>query len=292
MMRFLREPLLHFVALGALIFGAYALVPKNETARPDQVVVTQAQISMLATTFAGTWQRGPTSDEMNGLIRDYIREEIAAREAIALGLDKDDTVIRRRLRQKLEFISEDVTRRAEPTQQQLQDYLAAHQDVFRIERMFTFTQVYFDPARRGERVARDADSALARLRSGPKIDALMFGDSLLLGSEFAGVSSSDVVKEFGEDFTAKLATLPVGTWEGPIHSGYGVHLVRIDKRDEGELPPLAKVRDAVEREWANAQRVDAKEAFYRDLLARYSITIEPPPSASSTGGDRLADAHP
>jgi len=291
-MRWLREPLLHFVALGALIFGAYALVSKNDAGRTDQIVVTQAQIAMLATTFAGTWQRAPTSEEMDGLIRDYIREEIAAREAIALGLDKDDTVIRRRLRQKLEFISEDVTRRAEPTEQQLQDYLAAHSDVFRIERMFTFTQVYFDPARRGEHVARDADNALARLRSEPELDALMLGDSLLLGSEFADVSSSDIVKEFGEDFATKLTALPVGAWQGPIRSVYGTHLIRISKRDDSELPPLAKVRDAVEREWANAARVEAKETFYRDLLERYSVTIEPSRNAPPTRGDRLADTHP
>jgi len=292
MSRWLREPLLHFVLLGALIFAGYALVSRDDGNRADEIVVTQPQLAMLATTFAGTWQRPPTADEMDGLIRDYLREEVAAREAVALGLDKDDTVIRRRLRQKLEFISEDMTSRAEPTEHELQDYLAAHEDVFRTERRFTFTQVYLDPERRGDRLPRDADALLARLRADPGLDALTLGDSLLLGSRFDALPASEVAREFGEDFAARLATLAIGSWQGPVASGYGVHLVRIVRRDDGEVPSLAQSREAVKREWSNAQRTAANEAFYRGLLARYSVKIERPRATADGGKPDLADARP
>ena len=292
MSRWLREPLLHFVLLGALIFAGYALVSRDDGNRLDEIVVTQAQLAMLATTFAGTWQRPPTVDEMDGLIRDYLREEVAAREAVALGLDKDDTVIRRRLRQKLEFISEDMTSRAEPTEHELQDYLAAHEDVFRTERRFTFTQVYLDPERRGDRLPRDADALLARLQADPGLDALTLGDSLLLGSRFDALPASEVAREFGEDFAARLATLAIGSWQGPVASGYGVHLVRIVRRDDGEVPSLAQSREAVKREWSNAQRTAASEAFYRGLLARYSVKIERPHAAADSSKPDLADARP
>lgn len=290
MSRWLREPLLHFVLLGAAIFAANALVSRDDGNRPDAIVVTQAQIAMLATTFAGTWQRPPTADEMDGLLRDYVREEIAAREAVALGLDKDDTVIRRRLRQKLEFISEDMTSRAEPTDRELQDYLAAHEEVFRTDRRFTFTQVYLDPQRRGDRLSRDLEALRARLEADPDLDTMALGDSLLLGSRFDALPASEVAREFGEDFARKIATLAIGRWQGPIESGYGMHLVRISRRNDGDVPSLAQSREAVKREWSNAERTAASEAFYRGLLARYSVKIERPRTMADGGTPGLVDA--
>ncbi len=285
----LREPLLHFTLLGALIFAAYALVARHDASGPDEIVVTQTQLAMLATTFAGTWQRAPTADEMDGLIHDYVREEIAAREAVALGLDRDDIVIRRRLRQKLEFISEDLTSRAEPSERDLEAYLAAHESVFRTEQRLTFVQVYLDPQRHGDRLTRDADALLANLTADPNVDAQALGDSLLLGSHFDALPSSEVAREFGEDFAKQVAVLPVGRWQGPVQSGYGTHLVHVIDRDEGRTPPLAECRDAVKREWSNAQRTEASEAFYRALLERYSVRIEAPVPARPSDKPGLAD---
>ena len=119
-MKILREPLLHFLLLGAAIFGAYRLLSDARATQPGNIVVTQGRIEALVAAFTRTWQRPPTASEREGLIRDYIREEVYVREAIALGLDQDDMVIRRRLRQKLEFVSEDLTAPAEPTDGQLQ----------------------------------------------------------------------------------------------------------------------------------------------------------------------------
>jgi PPIC-type PPIASE domain len=280
--KLLHEPLFHFLVLGALIFVVFEFASKDESDEPQRIVVTQGQIASLITGFSRTWQRPPTAAELDGLIRDYIREEVAAREAKALGLDKDDTVIRRRLRQKLEFIAEDVVAQAQPTEEQLQKYLADHPEAFRSEQRLSFSQVYLDPQRHGENLTRDAVSLLGRLQqAGDKADISALGESSLLDQHFEALATTEVSKQFGEKFTAELGNLPVGQWQGPIESGYGVHLVLIVERKDGRSPALEEVRAAVQREWANAQRLEANEKFYEGLLQRYTVTIQQPQIAAA-----------
>jgi hypothetical protein len=277
MKRLLKEPLLHFVLLGAAIFVANSFVSKRVSEEPGKIVITQGEIENLAVGFAKAWQRAPAPDELADLIRDRVREEIYCREAMVLGLDKGDTVIRHRLRQKMEFISDDIATRAEPTDVELNAYLQTHPDVFRTEQRFTFRQVYLDPEKHGENLARDAGEMLALLNeTGEKAEAAIRGDSLLLEHEFTAVPASELAKQFGEGFAAKLTGLQPGRWCGPIESAYGVHLVLLSERTEGRLPGLAKVRDVVRREWNNARRLNANEKFYQELLKRYAVTIEPP----------------
>ena len=276
MKRILREPLLHFLLLGAGLFIAYDMMQKPG-ARSDSgaIVVTMGQVENLAATFAKTWQRPPTPEELAGLVRDRVREEVYCREAKALGLDQDDTVIRRRLRQKMEFISDDIAAQAEPTDAELTAYLEAHPDLFQVEPRFTFRQVYLNPAKHGENLARDAAQLLDRLnQSGAQADASQLGDSLMLQHQFAGASLSEIANQFGEKFAAKLSELRLGEWQGPIESGYGMHLVLVSDRIEGRLPALAEMRDAVRREWDNARRLEANDKFYQELLKRYTVTIE------------------
>jgi PPIC-type PPIASE domain len=280
MKRFLKEPLLHFLLLGAAIFVAYSFVSKRSSGEPGKIVITQGQIEHLATGFAKTWQRPPTVEELAGLVRDRVREEVYCREALALGLDKDDTIIRRRLRQKMEFVSDDIAAQTEPSDEELSAYLKAHPDSFRVERQFTFSQVYLNPEKHGENLARDAVQMLAQLNhDGGKIDISALGDSFLLEHRFEAAPASEVAKQFGEKFTAKLGELPPGQWQGPIESGYGAHLVFVSERTEGRLPALADVREAVRREWANARRLEGNEKFYQELLKRYRVTIERPKAA-------------
>jgi PPIC-type PPIASE domain len=280
--KLLHEPLFHFLVLGALIFVVFEFASKDESDEPQRIVVTQGQIASLITGFSRTWQRPPTAAELDGLIRDYIHEEVAAREAKALGLDKDDTVIRRRLRQKLEFIAEDVVAQAQPTEEQLQKYLADHPEAFRSEQRLSFSQVYLDPQRHGENLTRDAVSLLGRLQqAGDKADISALGESSLLDQHFEALATTEVSKQFGEKFTAELGNLPVGQWQGPIESGYGVHLVLIVERKDGRSPALDEVRAAVQREWANAQRLEANEKFYEGLLQRYTVTIQQPQIAAA-----------
>ncbi len=275
MKRILAEPLLHFLLLGAGLFVAYGLMSEPGRDAPGNIVVTVGQVEHLAAGFAKTWQRPPTAAELAGLVDDWVHEEIATREAMALGLDEDDTVIRRRLRQKLEFVSDDITARAEPTDADLHAYLQAHPESFRVEPRFTFRQVYLDPEKHGAHLANDAAQLLARLRSGgDEVDLAALGDSVLLESDFAAMAASEVVKQFGEDFATALGKLAPGQWQGPVESGYGAHLVLISERTDARLPALAEARDAVRREWDNARRQEGTARFYRELRQRYTVIIE------------------
>jgi hypothetical protein len=281
MKRLLKEPLLHFLLLGAGLFLAYSLMPKGPgNGEPGKIVVTQGQIEHLATGFAKTWQRAPTAQELEGLVRDWVREEVYSREAVALGLDRDDAVIRRRLRQKMEFVSDDIVTQTEPSDADLTAYLQAHPDSFRVEQRFTFRQVYLNPEKHGENLARDAAQLLTQLNGADdKSDASALGDSVLLDHQFAAMPASEVAKQFGDKFVAQLDELPSGKWQGPVASGYGVHLVFVSERTEGRLPALLEVRDTVRREWTNARRLEANEQFYQAMLKHYVVTIERPQPA-------------
>jgi hypothetical protein len=194
-----------------------------------------------------------------------------------MGLDKDDTIIRRRLRQKLEFVSDDIAAQMEPTDADLNAYLQAHPELFRVEPRLTFSQVYLDPTRHGDHLVRDSAQLLAKLKQdGAKADISALGDSLLLEHTFQSTPTSEIAKQFGEGFAAALSRLSPGQWQGPIESGYGAHLVLVSARTEGRLPALAEVRDLVRREWSNARRLEGNARFYQELLQRYTVTIEGP----------------
>ena len=284
MKRILGEPLVHFLLLGAAMFIGFSVVSKHAGDAPETIVVTQGRIAHLVTGFSRTWQRLPTTQELDGLVRAYIREELYYREAVKVGLDRDDTVVRRRLQQKLEFLSEDVAAMAEPTEAELQAFLRAYPDTFRGESRFTFWHIYLNPDRHRETLAADAAKLLVGLnQAGAKLDPATLGDPFLLERELDSVRGSDVVKLFGEKFAATLRELTPGRWQGPVDSGYGVHLVWIQERTPGRVPPLADVRDAVRREWANVRRLEANENFFQGLLKRYTVHIEPAPTAAGGG---------
>jgi len=280
MRRLLREPLLHFLLLGAALFAASSWGSGGFEIGSKSIVVTQGRLDHLATAFARTWQRPPTQREMDGLIQEYVREEVYAREAVALGLDRDDLIIRRRLRQKLEVVSEDLAAPAEPSTEKLQAYLKAHASTFATERRFSFRQVYLNPDRRGVNLARDADRLLASLtQAGVQTDLAPLGDPSLLEHEFDNASASEGRNVFGEKFAAALGDLSPGQWQGPVESGFGAHVVFLAERSEGRVPPLEDVREAVRREWANAQRLETAAQFYQVLLRRYSVAVETPRAA-------------
>jgi hypothetical protein len=287
----LKEPLLHFLLLGAAIFVAYSLVSKRSSGEPGKIVISAGQVAVMAEGFTRAWQRPPTREELEGLIRDRVQEEVYYREAMALGLDKDDTIIRRRLRQKMEFVTDDIAALAEPTDDELTAYLKSQADAFRVQRRFTFSHVYLNPERRGQNLARDTAQLLAQLRqAGAKADFSDLGDSFLLEHRFEAAPASEVAKQFGEKFATELGKLAPGEWHGPIESGYGTHLVFVSERTEGRVPALAEVRDLVQREWTNARRLETNEKFYAELLKRYSVTIERPQPVE--GPKKVAEARP
>lgn len=289
MKHWLKEPLLHFLVLGMGLFLAYRLMPRTaDRGESREIIVTQGQVEHLAAGFAKTWQRPPTAQELAGLVHDFVREEIYYREAIALGLDRDDTVIRRRLRQKMEFISDDITAQSEPNDAELNAYLQAHLDAFRVPPRFTFRQAYLNPKRHGDRLTRDAAELLARLNQLGDPTNSSAGDALMLDSQFVNVSADEIARQFGEKFSTALNGLSSGRWHGPIESGYGLHLVLVTERTDGRVPTLREARDAVLREWSNAQRLEANQKFYQELFKRYTVTIEP--FKPSDGGKELAQA--
>jgi hypothetical protein len=275
MKRILNEPLLHFLLLGVAIFVAYGLV-KPSSEEPGKIVITQGQLATMIESFNLTRQRPPIREEWEGLIRERVRQEIYYREALALGLDKDDVIIRRRLQQKMEFVSDDVAAQALPTDDELGAYLTAHPDKFRLEQQFTFRQLYLDPEKHGANLARDAAQLLAKLnRAGGGTGLATMADPFMLDRNFTAVPASEVARQFGETFASKLAEIASGQWQ-MIESGYGVHLVLVSERREGHLPPLEDVRDAVRREWESNRRREVSEKRYETMLKRYVVTIERP----------------
>jgi PPIC-type PPIASE domain len=276
MKRLIREPFIHFLLLGAAIFVANRLVSGRADNQPGKIVISQGQITSIVIGFTRTWQRPPTREELEGLIRDQVREEVYYREAIAMGLDRDDPIIRRRLQQKLEFVTNDVAAPAEPTDAELSEYLKTHAKVFRLDGKFTFSQVYLDPAKHGERLAQDIDKLLTQLQQhrSSDLDLTPLGDTFLLEHRFEGSPTTEIAKQFGDKFVAKLADVPTGQWFGPVESGYGVHLVFVENRTEGRLPELTEVRNAVRREWTNARRLESNEKFFQSLLKRYEVMVE------------------
>jgi len=278
--KLLREPLVHFLLLGTLLFAAYGGPVKRAASEPPKIVVSQFQIDHLTEGFARTWLRAPTAEELEGLIRDYIREEVYYREAMAMGLDRDDTIIRRRLQQKLEFLSENISDFTPPTDEELRAFLRDHPDRFRLDRRFTFHQVYLSPERHRDSLAGDAGELLRQLRSSSS-DASRLGDPSLLEHRFVNVEANEVAKQFGEKFARALNDLALGEWQGPVESSYGLHLVFVDERTERRSPALEDVRDAVRREWLNVRRLESNRKFYDGLRKRYTISIEPAPAITS-----------
>ena len=276
-MKIIREPLFHFLLLGAAIFAVYGLGTRHKTDKPGEIVVTQGTLENLVTGFTRTWQRPPTEEELQGLVRDYIREEAAYREALALGLDRDDMIVRRRLRQKLEFLSDELATRMQPSDADLQSFLQAHKEMFQTEPLLSFRQIYFNPQLHGENLRRDVARALDHLRTlGSHKSETDAGDPFLLQQNFDDVSPAELKNTFGEKFASAISALPVGSWQGPIDSGYGAHLVYVAKYTPGRLPELAEVREQVRRDYFDARRREATDKFYNALLSRYNVRIEPP----------------
>jgi len=272
--RALREPLLHFLVAGALLFLVHAFVSGDASPGAGRIMVSSAQIADLRAVFERTWQRPPTRDELQGLIDSHVREEVLFREGLALGLDRDDPLIRRRVRQKVDLLAEHALAGAEPTEQQLQAYLDANRARFTPEPRYTLRQVYVDPTRPGRDTGRETARLLAELnRLGLDAAAARSGDATQLPFRVEATPASELAQLFGPQFSPALAALPAQRWSGPVASAYGLHLVYVEQKVEHPAE-LAAVRTLVRREYEREQRAAATEAFYRGLLQRYTVTIE------------------
>jgi parvulin-like peptidyl-prolyl isomerase len=276
MPRFFREPLFQFLVIGAVVFALYGLVQgRSAETAPDSIVVSQGRVAQLAESFTRTWQRPPTDAELQGLIDSFVKEEIFYREGRKLGLDTDDTVFRRRLQQKMEFLMEPSEGELTPSEAELETYVAANRDKFRIAARVSFEQIYFDASRRGEQAEADAKAALKQLRASDAPAPESLGDATLLPAGMPLSPAGRIESSFGPQFADALQDLPVGEWAGPVRSTFGLHLVRIGERQGERDPEVEEVRDPVLREWRLEKRRAIADERYARLREGYEIVMEP-----------------
>lgn len=277
MFRWLKEPLLHFLLIGALLFFSYSVFDDSDEYNDNRIVIKQSDLNVLLANFTRTWQRPPTDQEMNGLLQNWIREEIAYREALALGLDEQDTYIKRRLRMKMELILGDIGKMNPPTEQELAEYLEQNPDKFWREPEFGFSQVFFEvkPTRQ---VIEKTVALLANDGANPE----QYGDAIMLPGYVSLSPLSTIDRQFGDGFAAQLENLETGSWQGPVQSGFGFHLVMVHTRQAGSHPDLQDIKAVVEREFMAEREDQLKEETYTRLREKYQIVVEPKDAADAT----------
>jgi hypothetical protein len=272
-----REPLLHFLLLGTAIYAVSGLAgPAVEEEAGNRITVTAGEIDWLKSTWEKRWNRPPTPEERSGLIEGYIRETVLYREALAMGLDRDDTIIRRRLAQKLEFLTQDLVASVPPTEEALRAYFAEHAERYQLPALTTLTHVFVDPDRRGDQTLADAEAIGAELRAlePPTEGAAAKADPFMLQSYYPERSEAELAKLFGSKFARSVARLEPGRWQGPLPSGYGLHWVYVEQRSPVVSPEFAAVRDRVQQDWEDDRRQQFDEEYYAALRARYEVVIE------------------
>ena len=267
----LREPLLHFLLIGAALFVIYEQTREPGSEAPNRIVMSSGQVAQLAANFERTWMRPATEVELTGLIESYVRDEVFYREALAMGLDQSDPVVRQRMRSKLEFILEDLSS-AEVSDEVLLAYLQEHPDKFRSPLQISFQQVYMSTDGRTDLVA-EANTILAKLNEGAAPESL--GDPTLVPHAFTLATQSEIERSLGKSFGVEVVELlPSDNWVGPLFSAYGGHLLRVSERVDARLPELSEIRALVEREYLVGRRAEIKDLAYAKLREGYDVTIE------------------
>jgi len=274
----LREPLLHFLALGAVLFGAWSLLHDGLGSSPQQIVVSTEQIRTMDKQFRQIWQRNPTREEQLALIDRWVHDEVLYREGLAMGLDRDDPVIRSRVGQKLAFMM-DTTAPPTPSEPDLQAWLDEHPQNYRTEARYTLRQVYFDPGRHPQDLDATLAAALQTLSRGGSAD----GDPASLPERLDNVAASEVRRVFGDQFANTLPALAVGQWQGPVNSGYGVHLVMVQTRQIERPARLDEVRTRVAQDLIAHRNESARLAWFDALRARYAVRVEQAPVSVAAG---------
>ena len=269
--KLLGEPMLHFLLIGIALFGAYRwMAPSDSGGR--RIVITQGVVDDLVTQHVAARGREPSTIELNHLLESYVRDEILYREGVRLGLERDDIVVKRRVRQKIEMIAEEDASTRAPTDADLSAYLAAHQTRFAQPAILSFEQVFVGESRSGPNVVQVVAVTRDALRKGADPEEL--GRPTLLPHRMTQTPADLVARDFGASFAAALENAPVGEWVGPIDSSFGAHYVRISNRTPAVAPQLAAVRDLVMREWENERRQRARNDAYAKMRGGYEVSIE------------------
>jgi len=277
----IRQPLVHFLVVGALLgFALRWLTDEPVQEDTTTIRITATDVARLDAGWRSRWNRPPTPEELNGLVTSQVREIVLYREAISMGLDQNEPVIRRVLGQKLEQIAKDLIELSlAPTDPDLEQYYQEHAERYRPPALITFTHVFVDPDRRGEQTLPDADEILAELQSRERLpeDIENFGDPFMLQRYYPQKDEQRIASLFGHGFARSVFELLTGRWHGPVLSGYGTHLVHVDTLTEFPIPPLAEIRDQVTQDWVDDNRRRITDQYFTDLLAQYDVVIEGQP---------------
>lgn len=270
----LREPLFHFLIVGGVFFVAYSWSGSAVDAESRRIVVDEGQVERLVSMWSQTWRRPPNAQELDALVRDYIKEEVYYREAKRLGLDEDDIVVRRRLRSKMEFLATSAVENAAPTDAVLQAWLDKYPDRYATDPVISFETVYIDAQSEVAESRLKAARMLEELRAGR--DPAQLGDPISLPRSMISASQLSIRQQFGDAFAIALKLLPQGQWSGPVSSGFGLHLVRVKAVEQSRQASLSEVRQRVENDWRAATKERRESAAYQALLDGYAIEIERP----------------
>ena len=276
--RWLREPLLHFLLIGLVMFAVYNARHPNsgQGDRLSRIELTADDLRQLEMAWAAKWQRPPGPEELRNLVAAKVREEILYREGLALGLDKEDTIVKRRLAQKVEFLSEDVSTMRDPGVKELKAWFEKNASHFALPSRVTFRHLYFSCDRRGERSSIDANRALAKLAGQPADSpaTMNLADPFMYQSYYADRTPEYVANVFGTKFAQALSQLkPAASWQGPIESGFGWHLVWVDSLTPGRVPDFEAVEQEVKNEWVAEQRAEARRKAFETMKTRYEIIL-------------------
>jgi peptidyl-prolyl cis-trans isomerase C len=274
MKKLLKEPLLHFVVLGTALFAlnAWREGEKSVEAQQARIEISEGTIAWLSEGFARQWHRAPDANELRGVVNDHIREELLHREALALGLDRNDTIVRRRMAQKIEFLTQDIAAAVEPDDAALRAFFDANAGRYAKAALVSFRHVFFSKERRGTRVDADAGEALNALRQGASDETV--GDPFLREYAFANADADQIAAALGREFATAVAELPAGEWRGPVASSYGVHLVHISERTDSQPVAFEAVREAVARDFTEERRRAANGEFVAHLKTKYHISVD------------------
>ena len=237
-----------------------------------RIEVTAAIIERLRAAYERQFGQPPDVEELREQVTAHIREEVLCREALAMGLDRDDTIVRRRLAQKMEFLANDIASAAEPTDAELREFFTKNSARYAKPGRVSFRHVYFSGEKRGAGADPAAREALAALAKGASDETM--GDPFLHGFEFAEREPADVIAAFGAEFARQLENQAPGEWRGPVASTYGLHLVRVEARTDPRGVKLAEVRETVLRDFNDERRQTANREVYEKLRQRYQVTVD------------------
>jgi peptidyl-prolyl cis-trans isomerase C len=289
MKRLLREPLIHFLLLGSILFGVYAYAERGHggVEQSKQIRLTIDDLSQLVLVFRSQWRRDPAPEELRSLVEDKVQEEVLYREAIALGIDKDDTIVKRRMAQKMQFFAEDVAAAREPMLEELGTWYQANRDQFAFPTRVSFRHLYFSPDRRGGRAHDDAAAALTKLAAQPEDSNLAanLADAFMFQVYYRDREPEFLGKEFGPNFALAVAKLPPGSWQGPVESGFGWHLVFVDTLIPGRVPAFEEVEADVKIAWLAEQKTLAWQKAYQDMRAKYTVLLPGPAESAPANGE-------